>query len=243
MKKKLISIAKTIILSLGSIASRKDKHCMVYYHDVHSDVIHTDMSTPMALFSKHIETIRKLGYNIVREYSGAEKEVRIGFDDGFRGIYENRQFFLDNNIPATIFIPTSLIGQKHYLTEVEIKELENLGFNIQSHGVRHSDMAAMPDEILLDDLSTSKSTLEKITGKTIEEVCFPIGFFSDKVLKVSIECGYKQLFSSMPNTDGFPSELQGRLLFQSLTPLQAKLALRGGMNILQNHYKKIHYRE
>ena len=85
------------------------------------------MSTTMSDFIKHIKVIKSLGYDIVRSFSGKPGEIRIAFDDGFRGIYENKSYFIDNNIPATIFVPTSLIGKEHYLNEKEIKELESEG--------------------------------------------------------------------------------------------------------------------
>lgn len=243
MKKQIISLAKTLLLTIGSIKGAKNRSYMVYYHDVHQDNPHTDMSTDMSDFIKHIKEIKKLGYNIVRTFSGRPGEVRIAFDDGFRGIYENKSFFIDNNVPATIFVPTSLIGKDHYLNESEIKELESKGFNIQSHGVSHSDMSKMSDVVLKEDLLHSKVILGNILGKEIEEVCFPMGYFSDKVIRVAKESGYKRLFSSMPNPIGFCDELCGRLFFQPLTPLQVKLSLKGGMNILQNHYQGLHYRK
>ena len=245
MKKIIISLAKTLLLTIGCVNESKGKSYMVYYHDVHQDngERHTDMSTTMSDFIKHIKVIKSLGYDIVRSFSGKPGEIRIAFDDGFRGIYEIKSYFIDNNIPATIFVPTSLIGKEHYLNEKEIKELESEGFNIQSHGVSHSDMSNMTDEVLKDDLLQSKVMLGNLLDKEIEEVCFPMGYFSDKVIRYAKESGYKLLFSSMPDPKDFANELRGRLFFQTLNPLQVKLSLKGGMSILQNHYQGLHYRK
>lgn len=238
------SLIKTIILAIGCVSYRPKQTYMVYYHDVHSDSRqpYTAMSTDIRDLQNHIAIIKALGFDIVRQFSGRNREIRIAFDDGFKGIYDNRTFFIDNNIPVTIFVPTSLIDQDNYLTRKELLELENLGFNIQSHGIRHADMSKMSEETLRDDLSTSKKLLESLLNKEVSEICFPMGYFSDKVISIARESGYKSFFSSMPNPNGFPKELKGRLFFQNLNKLQVYLSLKGGMQLLQNHYKKIHYK-
>lgn len=97
MKKIIISLAKTLLLTIGCVNESKGKSYMVYYHDVHQDngERHTDMSTTMSDFIKHIKVIKSLGYDIVRSFSGKPGEIRIAFDDGFRGIYENKSYFID----------------------------------------------------------------------------------------------------------------------------------------------------
>lgn len=245
MNSKIKNFVKTLLFFIGSLTSKKGGRLTVYYHDVHSspEMQYTDMSTPISDIAHHISIIKSMGFDIVREFSGNDQEIRIAFDDGFRGIYDNKEYFIKNNIPITIFVATSLIGQNGYLTECELQDLENTGFNIQSHGVRHTDMSLMSDDILKDDLYQSKIILETLLGKNVEEICFPIGYFSDKVLQMAEDCGYNSLFSSMPNPTAFPKALKGRLLFQGLNAIQIKLALKGGMNILQSHYQNLHYRK
>ena len=48
--------------------------------------------------------------------------------------------------------------------------LHEMGFNIQSHGVRHKNMSALIDEELQDDLCTSKTYFERLLGKTVDSV-------------------------------------------------------------------------
>ena len=202
------------------------------------------MSTHLDTFKSHIDIIRGMGYQIVREFSGNDKEIRIGFDDGFRGVYENKEFFLTNHIPVTIFIPTSLVNSYGYLTMEEIIELERLGFNIQSHGVRHKDMTKMDITTLKDDLTTSKKFLETLLCKPIDEICFPMGYFSDQVIEESLNSGYTLLFSSMPSpSKKFPKNLLGRIFLQPLTNIQVKLSILSRQMALQAHYKSLHYKQ
>lgn len=229
------------IFCVGSLLKHTKSSRVVYYHDIHLQNIYTTMSTNFELFNKHINVIRKEGFSIVRDIDCEEQQVQLAFDDGFRGIWECAELLVKEELYPTIFIPVSLIGKKDYLTENEIIALHKAGFNIQSHGIRHSNMSVMSPEILLDDLINSKQYLETLLGKNIDSICFPQGYFSDNVVAEALKAGYSNLYASYPDKYNIRSSLKGRLLFQSISPLQARLALHGGMDILVSHYKKFHY--
>ena len=116
MNPRLAGIAKSALYFIGSLNANKNKSRMVYYHDVHSTHMYTDMSTSLSDFDRHMSIIGNLGFKIVRSFSGSDKEIRVAFDDGFRGVWDNRDYFVKNSIPATIFIATSLIGKPGYLS-------------------------------------------------------------------------------------------------------------------------------
>lgn len=232
---------RTGFFCIGSLLKNSKASRVVYYHDIHLQNKYTTMSTNFELFKKHINVIRKEGFSIVRDIDCEEKQVQLAFDDGFRGIWECAELLINEHLYPTIFIPVSLIGKKEYLTENEIIALHKAGFNIQSHGVRHSNMSAMSPKILLDDLVTSKQYLEALLGKNIDSICFPQGYFSDAVVSEALKAGYSKLYASYPDIFDMYNPLKGRLLFQSLSPQQAGLALHGGMDVLAKHYKKLHY--
>lgn len=119
--------------------------------------------------------------------------------------------------------------------------LHEMGFNIQSHGVRHKNMSALIDEELQDDLCTSKTYFERLLGKTVDSVCYPQGYYSDRVISESLKAGYQKLYISVPGEYDMDKMVKHRSFFQSLSPIQARLALHGGMDILASHYQKLHY--
>ena len=84
-------------------------------------------------------------------------------------MYNHKDYFVKNNIFPTIYIITSRVGHKNYLTWNEIRELDFLGFNIQAHTHLHSDLNILSGEELLFDLKTSKDILEKKEPLTLEE--------------------------------------------------------------------------
>ena len=234
---------KTIILILGRFICGNKRSKVIYYHDVHEDEKHqyTEMSTPLSLFIKHIRIIRSYNYDIVNQIIQPNRQIQIAFDDGFRGIYDNKDFFVKEHIYPTIFIATSLIGQPNYLNIEEIFELKRLGFNFQCHSKSHSNLSKFNVKELEDEIVNSKKELETILKSEIDSICFPQGYFSDLVLKVCESAGYKWFYSSIPGPFNKNCKLVYRNLCQFASPLQFKLILNGGMFILKNHYKSLHY--
>ena len=235
-------LIRTGIFSIGRLVNNKaDASRVIFYHDIHAGRSFTSMSTPLDLFKSHVEVIRKQGFEIVRDIDASEGEIQIAFDDGFRGILDCADWLVSKRIYPTIFIPTSLIGKEGYLSESKIVDLHDMGFNIQSHGVRHSNMSVMTVDELFDDLTTSKAYFTRLLDKPIDSICFPQGYYSDLVVFESLKAGYKKLYTSVPGRCNISDNLKYRTLFQTLSPLQARLVLHGGMDILMSHYKAIHY--
>lgn len=232
---------RTGILSIGCLLKHTMASRVVYYHDIHVRKKYTAMSTDFEVFKRHINIMRKEGFSIVRDIDKEERQVQLAFDDGFRGIWDCAEQLVNDGLYPTIFIPISLIGKTGYLTELEIVTLHKFGFNIQSHGVRHSNMSAMSLKILLDDLVASKQYLETLLEKKVDSICFPQGYFSDTVISEALKAGYSNLYVSYPDKFYSDSPLKCRLFFQPLSSLQVRLALHGGMDILAAHYKKLHY--
>lgn len=235
---------KNIIIYLWSIIRRDKSSKIIFYHDVHSSTEYTDMGTPLSLFQQHIAKIRELNFEIVQQITKEQKQVMICFDDGFRGIWDNRQYFIDNNIMPTVFIAVDLIGKEGYLTIDEIKTLAKVGFRFQAHGWRHSNLTLFGDEELKRELSDAKQKLEELTGLHIVEICFPQGYYSDKVVESAERYGYEAMYTSDPKpyAKRVKENLLPRYLVQHASPRVFKAILNGGMDILYTHYYKLHKR-
>lgn len=230
-----------IFIAIGSfLNSRKSK--VLYYHDVYDHTKYTDMGTSLEMFKKHLETIREKGFTIVDAITKSENQVMICFDDGFRGIWDCRSFFIENDLHPTIFISNSLIGKDSYLSLSEIKELHKSGFLFEGHSRSHTNLTKFKVEDLKKELSSSLTELRCMTGINIKDLCFPQGFYSDKVLEIAKECGYRYLYSSDPGPYIIDQNnyLIPRYLLQWSTPLMVRSILNGGIDCFYNHYKKYH---
>ena len=241
--RKMKEILRTLILLLGRLLYSSHKSKIVYYHDVNppSGKAWTDMSTPLQLFKQHIDIIRQEKYEIVRDIICEDDQVQVAFDDGFHGIYDNKDYFFSEDIKPTVFLATSLIGQPGYLNLKEILELQEHGFNFQCHTNSHANLTKLTHEELYSEVVESRSRLEKMLGKKIDSICFPQGYFSDAVLKVCREAGYNWIYSSIPGMINLSKDILPRNFCQTMSPFQFRLIINGGMKILKKHYTKLHY--
>jgi peptidoglycan/xylan/chitin deacetylase (PgdA/CDA1 family) len=202
------------------------------------------MSTPVTLFRKHLQIIKEMGFQVVKEITEPYNQIQITFDDGFQGVYTHKDLLISQNIFPTIFMITSLIGESSYLTEGELVELKNLDFNIQSHTHTHKDLNTLTREELYFELRESKEILETKLHDEITGLCFPKGLFNDLVLEVCESVGYKKWYCSIPGNSmdiGLSSKLKFRNLVQFSEPTAFRNILLGGLKFFINRYSIQHY--
>lgn len=243
----LKELIRTVLFIVGRALYGNRKSKIIYYHDIYKDKQYTDMGTTLSLFEKHLAILKLYGYKIVDAIKESQREITVMFDDGFRGIWDCRQFFYDNDIRPTVFIAKSLVGQVGYLSESEIRELSSHGWRFQSHTVSHSSLNDFTIEELDYQLKESKCYLEQLLGKEVKEICAPQGKYSNWVCEHAYRAGYDVFYSSTPG-DYFDrltdfSFVVTRNLCQSLTPFQFKIAINGGYKIFQRVYFNRRYKK
>ena len=238
-------LIKCCLLQLGCLVNRdKRRSKILYYHDVtpeHGES-YTDMSTPFALFAAHVAQVKRAGFEIVPRIESVHGQVLIAFDDGFRGVYENRARFVEWGVKPTIFLATTLVGKPGYMTADEIRELQELGFVFQCHTVSHTNLQKFAGDDLRRQVEDSKRELSEMLGREVDEICFPQGYYSDTVVAACRKAGYKKMYTSVPGDYEPDSDLVCRNLCQFEPMSRFKLILKGGMNLLRGHYLKRHYK-
>jgi len=242
MKQKI----KLLILSMSYFLYKNNFSKVIYYHDIHSNTSFTDMSTPISLFKKHIEIIKNNGYEIVRKINNPLKEIEITFDDGFRGLYENFDFFIENKIPVKVFLIVDYIGKKNYMTQKEIQELLSTGFlTIGSHTISHRNLDTLDDKELKKEIIDSKFILEDMFNERIEDICYPRGRFNNKIIEIARNAGYQKQYSCLPGSyfDPFVKDVIKRNFVQHATPKEFEYHLNGGGEVLFNRYLKQHFKD
>lgn len=213
---------------------------VVYYHDVGTK--YTDMGTDIQLMKQHFTIIRKSGYDIVPSVEKRKKQVMICFDDGWAGIYDHKDFFIQQNIKPTIFIAVDLIDKDGYLTKEQIKELQQTGFRFEGHTWSHKSLTGFNDEELEHELRESKEVLEKLLGSPITAICYPQGRFSMHVHDLCKQYGYERQFSSLHGGyyDLAEKGIICRMCAQFSTSTEFKWMLNGTSRLFRKRLIKQH---
>lgn len=231
---------KSFLIRLFAIVCKDYSAKVVFYHDVGK--LYTPMGTESEIFWAHVKCLR-VG------------DV-VCFDDGFRGIWNVRERLAVSRqrlaVKVIVFLAVGLIGKPGYLTWEEIRELQDkYGVEFQCHtwshqtlvGPYNDEVPAPPDgrteEWYRHELVDSKAELERKLGKKITALCFPVGYFSDDVIRRCKEAGYQKVYSSYPGnvTDEY---VQPRCLVQDFQLSTFKAVLRGGMCLFAPHYRLLH---
>lgn len=215
-------LAKQFLFFTSYLFQKSKDSKVVYYHDVGTK--YTYMGTDFGIMRKHLEIIRQSGYAIVPSIEKRKGQMMICFDDGWAGIYDHKDFFIEEGIRPTIFVAVDLIDKEGYLTHEQIRELQKLGFLFECHTWSHQDLTSFSDDELIHELKDSKEKLDSILNKKITDICYPKGRFSNAIFKFCIQCGYRLQYSSIPGNffDLYEYKIICRNCAQFLSPIVFK---------------------
>ncbi len=158
--------------------------CLVFHH-VSDDYIDTPASCQCttASFVRIIEKIKEKGYSIValEEYKSIvthhsnKKFALITFDDVPDDMYINAYPYLkENSIPFTVFITTSFIDKKGYLSSQQLDILNNDPLcTIGAHTISHPMLRFFKNK--KKEIIDGGDILERIIGKTVAVFAYPFG--------------------------------------------------------------------
>ncbi|WP_341835637.1 polysaccharide deacetylase family protein [Chitinophaga pollutisoli] len=171
------------------------------YHNLAATGTGDRLHATSAAFRRQLQALRDAGYHtpdpslLSDGASLPPKSIFITFDDshadhfliaapaleeaGFRGIF---------------FIMTVTIGKKGFLTSSQIKTLHEHGHWIGSHTWDHPRLSARGFPDAAQQLSGTKSSLERITGAPVTLFAYPYGFWNDTIAAQVKKAGYKAAF-------------------------------------------------
>lgn len=193
-----------------------------YYHHVFED--------ELAGFSRQLEYLGRFGdfISLSDAVGMLEKSDSIDgnyfcitFDDGFKNNATNAApILLDKGIPAAFFLVTDLIGTNierdrarllkffnsgqvliEFLNWQDCRQLANAGMVIGSHTVHHVRLSELDEGGVMDELITSKETIEMNLGRPCMHFCSPFGipekdFDSKRDPILARESGYRSMLTT-----------------------------------------------
>jgi len=130
-------VANMIIFSANVIARKSDDFLVrvenLGYRGDESETSEESMRLYDDRFATAATNTTKLG-----------KAVVVGFDDGWASQYSNAKPILDKyGFKTTFFIVCTYVGNDNYMTWTQIKDLQRLGNDIQSHSMTHKDLTRL----------------------------------------------------------------------------------------------------
>jgi len=130
--------------------------------------------------------------------------VSLTFDDGWSSIYTNGLPLLQKyGFVSTQYIISGKLNTANYMTTAMVQAFKNAGSEIGSHTVTHPDLTTLTSANLKTELSSSKTTLQKLFGTdTALDFASPYGRYNSAVITA-----IKQYYQSHRSTDvGFNSK-------------------------------------
>lgn len=105
-----------------------------------------------------------------------ERAVILLFDDGYKDFYNAAYPILQKHgLTATVAVITEKIDVGGYLSEADINELLNNGFEIVSHTHSHPQLPNLGAESLHFELAESQKILKEKFGIDTKALVYPVG--------------------------------------------------------------------
>jgi peptidoglycan/xylan/chitin deacetylase (PgdA/CDA1 family) len=184
--------------------------CVVLYY-------HSIPSSSRGAFAEQMDMVKRL----TQPVSLNAKTLRllpntrysaITFDDAFEDVIEHAvPELVKRNIPATVFAVVNVLGQtanwwpessaernRRIATIEQLRQLPGDWINIGAHTMTHPRLSTLNVVDARFEISRSRSDLEAILGYKIEDFSFPYGDFSEVMIGLCREAGYRRVFTTEP---------------------------------------------
>lgn len=127
----------------------------------------------------HVSDVLRLG-------KAPERAVILVFDDGYKDFYTEAYPILQKHgLTATVAVITDRIDAEGYLSEADINELLNNGFEIVSHTHSHPQLTDLGSESLHLELAESQKILKEKFGIDTKALVYPIGKYNQTVMQAT----------------------------------------------------------
>ena len=220
-----IVVANVLALAAASGAHGAPQRAAVpvlIYHEIVTDPTRAPGETVIALdrFEEQMRHLASEGWRTIsiddlvailrNERPAPPKAVVLTFDDGWKSVLNAVPVLERHRMQASFWIITGAGIGNAYLDWSDIERLaKNPRFEIGSHTVSHpwdakdnlvtwlatpapgKDRAAVRAE-----LAVSKATLEAKTGRRIDYLAWPVGWYTEEMVQLARDVGYRALLTA-----------------------------------------------
>ncbi len=203
MKRRFVAIAVLLIaLAAPAVFLRPFyEPAVLMYHRIGYPDSNPGLFVSPEVFERQMEFLKIHNYHVVSlaylisiVKSGQPvpmNTVVITFDDGYLDNFVNAFPVLKKmDFPATIFMITDNIGKEGWLTEEDLRVLQESSVVIGAHTQSHAFLPPLIRGQMESEIGGSKSRLEAILGRPVTLFSYPAGGVSEEVEQVVRDAGF-----------------------------------------------------
>ena len=174
---------------------------ILLFHHITIDKPKNGYSVSLAFFKKYLDYLKENNYHTITMaqlsqalYEGAElplNPVIITFDDGNQNVFDNAfSLMTEYGFVGVVYIITNRINLDGFLSEDQLHQMIDSGWEVGSHGRNHIDLVEQP-EALRDEVGNSKKELEQLLGIQVLSFAYPFGKADNKAKDWVKQIGYR----------------------------------------------------
>ena len=177
---------------------------ILYYHSIPPE--------QRADFARQLDVLRRIASPIaitaeVTSLNPGSRNIGITFDDALENFVTCALPELeDRGIPCTIFVILEAIGKnfgapgrlEKVMSLEQLQELPADLVTIGSHTSTHPFLPSLSREDARRELIQSRVELEKLLNREISIFSFPFGGFTEELVALCHEAGYRRVFTTLP---------------------------------------------
>jgi peptidoglycan/xylan/chitin deacetylase (PgdA/CDA1 family) len=164
------------------------------------------------------------------------RSVAVTFDDAWADNHRNALGpLVEHAIPATLYVPSRLLGRPGYLTRSQLREMAAAGVTVGAHSRTHPDLRACGDAELDREVRGSRDDLEELLGTPVTSFAYPTGLQDARVREAVARAGFTSAIATVrgwarPGVDPYRVP---RSFMEDFEPATFSAAIRGGLNWLR----------
>ena len=164
------------------------------YHELGTEAQSYSYYCGAEQFDQHLQLAVDLRHSTGRHIYQPE----ITFDDGHLSQHSHALPLLERHgIRATFFVTAGWIGtRENYMSWQNLRELRELGHQVQSHTWSHPMLTHCSDSELEKELLHSRKEIEGNVGAPVDAISIPNGRWNDRILRACVAAGYARVFTS-----------------------------------------------
>ncbi len=141
--------------------------------------------------------------------------VTTSWDDGDTRDLKLAELLRERGISATFYVPLKPYSSHAALSDTDLRNLADQGFEIGAHGISHENLTQIPSASVAQVVSASKQGLQDILGQEVKMFCYPGGWHNATAVQSLKAAGYfgartTRMLSTEPDFAAFemPTSLQ-----------------------------------